>query len=451
MEKFEAPKGTRDIHGKDFSLMSYIERQYERLLLLHGFSLLELPMFENAELFNRGVGSGSDIVNKEMYQFKDKGGRDIALRPEFTAGIVRALISNKLYTQAQPIKIGYFGPAFRYERPQAGRFRQFNQLGVEVFNQDTFFDTFEVLLLVKHLLNELDLDQKVEIVLNSLGGIEEMEIYRGALKKYFKTKHTKMCGDCAKRYETNILRILDCKNPEDRKTIEKAPKLHEFLTPEHLSQLDSLAGALKELGYSVRIDPYLVRGLDYYTGIVFEIRSKENDLAIGGGGQYANLVKELGGPDLKGVGMSIGLERLTTVFEKSLMESGFDIEAKVPQNFAILPLVDDMNIKLYTYNLLAHLREINYLSYVDVGSGGIGKKLGRAEKNNVQIAIIFGEDEINKQKVTVKNLKTGEQTEIPIDDNLVESLFNLHMASFNEEYQNNDEGIEEKNDEKKPV
>lgn len=170
MERFEPPKGTRDLYGQEIKIKKYIERQFERLLFTHGFDMIEVPIFENTNLFNRGVGSGSDVVNKEMYDFLDKGGRSIALRPEFTAGMVRSLISNKLYaTKPLPIKFGYHGPAFRYERPQKGRYRQFHQLGVEIFNNDTYFDTYEVISLSLHLLQELDLDTKAVVRINHLG------------------------------------------------------------------------------------------------------------------------------------------------------------------------------------------------------------------------------------------------------------------------------------------
>ena len=443
MERFEAPKGTKDIFGKDMFIRYYLERLFERLMILHGYTHIQTPIFESAKLFNRGVGEGSDIVNKEMYLFTDKGGREMALRPEFTAGVIRALISNKLYTKPLPIKLGYGGPAFRYERPQAGRFRQFHQLGVEVFNNDTSMDTFEVLLLVRHYFVSVELDQKVEIVINALGNEDEIIQYKEALTKYFKAKVKNMCPDCQKRFETNILRILDCKNEEDRVIIEKAPKLSDFVSKESTAALETMVNALKSMNFETRIDPYLVRGLDYYSGIVFEIRARDNGLALGGGGQYSKLVQELGGPDLKGVGMSLGLDRVASVFEKAMEEQGVDFEKEPAQNFAILNLVDDPQKKYLGYEILDSLRQLNFFCYIDNQAGSIGKKISRAEKNKTEMAIIIGEDEINNHQITLQNLHSREKYKIELNnDTMYEEIFRLHNAYFNnnlEEEENNDE------------
>lgn len=456
MESFSAPKGTRDIYGTELKIMRFIERQFDRLLFLFGVDGIETPIFENANLFNRGVGAGSDIVNKEMYEFKDKGDRDLALRPEFTASIVRALIERKLYTASLPIKLGYYGPVFRYERPQTGRYRQFHQLGIEIFNEETFTNTIELMYFVIHYLHEIDLSSKVEIVINHLGDHEAMRDYHQALKDYYRDYIPNMCKDCQRRYETNILRILDCKIPADRKIIEKGPVLTDFLKPSHLDELNMFFDTFSDEIIPVRVDPFLVRGLDYYNGIVFEVRDRETGLALGGGGQYDKLVHELGGPDLKGCGMSFGLERLLNAIIQTAQENDINLSIVPTYNFAILPLLDDQMCINYALGYAADLRRNDFRVYADYSKSGLAKKLSRAEKNNVELAIIIGEDELENDEVMVKNMRTKEQIVFPVGSNIIDELGKFHLANFVDLYPDSEDeskpaGGEDDDDDKNPV
>ena len=413
-------KGTHDIIGEEANGFAYIENLLKQICELFAYNEVRPPVIEHSELFVRGVGEGSDIVRKEMYTFNDKADRSITLRPEFTAGIMRMIVQNKLLaTNELPYKVYYLGPVFRYERPQLGRYRQFNQFGVEAVGNNSPEIDVETITLAYSILSSLNLEN-VTITLSTLGDDESRNAYKEALKKYFAAHLDEMCPDCHSRFELNPLRILDCKVPEDQQIVKGAPKMKDYLSAAAKKRFDRVLSLLDDLNIPYQVDDTLVRGLDYYAETVFEfhyVSKTGNDYgAIGAGGHYDKLVKELGGPDAAGVGFSFGIERLYSVLkDDNLLPSGLDN----PLELYVMPLGEAA--KSLALQVAAELRLSGYrtdICYEDVKLGNMFK---RAERKGAQFAIIIGEDEVNKQEVVIKNLKTTEQKSCPLDK-LVETI-----------------------------
>lgn len=423
-------KGTHDIYLKEANEYQLIENTARAVAELFSYSEIRTPIIEHTPLFLRSVGESSDIVSKEMYTFDDKGGRSITLRPEMTAGVLRSVVSNKLYaTPDLPLKLYYLGPCFRYERPQAGRYRQFHQFGVEVLGNPNYHLDSEVIALGHRILLSCGLTN-VEVKINSLGDETSRNNYREALKKYFADKVDKMCEDCKRRYEVNPLRILDCKVPEDIKIVKGAPKMSDFLTPEAKANLNDIIADLKSIGIEVSLDDNLVRGLDYYTGVVFEYHVKDENLvdvgALGGGGHYANLLKELGGPDLEGVGMSIGVERLHYVVSElttpELMPKGPDVYLMGTSEYII-----EQNVAFADM-----LRSSGFATMMNYEVKSLKLLFKIASRNNAKLAVIIGEDELTKNTLTVKNMLTGEQTSLKKEnwENVLSDLLKEYVETY---------------------
>lgn len=422
-------KGTHDIIGDEAEMYSFYEYDCRVIAELFGYKEIRTPIIEHTPLFLRSVGESSDIVTKEMYTFDDKGGRSLTLRPELTAGVMRSIVSNKLHANADlPLKFFYSGPCFRYERPQAGRYRQFHQFGVECVGVNSYLQDVEVIILGKRILESLGMD-KVKVLINSLGDEESRENYRVALKEYFAKHIENMCGDCKRRYEINPLRILDCKVPEDQEIIKGAPKMKDYLSLNAQIHFKNIQEELDKLGIAYEIDDNLVRGLDYYTGVVFEYHMEEDDIgAIGAGGHYKNLLKEVGGPDLEGVGLSFGLERLHYVFTSIHHEkptSGPD--------FFIIPMTEEA-VGL-SFSLADILRSNGFAIEMNYEPKSFKASFKIAERKRAKFAIIIGDDEITKNQITVKNLKSQEQTTLKTDDMLMvlRSMLEEYMQSLNAE------------------
>ena len=415
-------KGTHDIIGDEAEMYSFYEYDCRLMAELFGYKEIRTPIIEHTPLFLRSVGESSDIVTKEMYTFDDKGGRSLTLRPELTAGVMRSIVSNKLHANADlPLKYFYCGPCFRYERPQAGRYRQFHQFGVETVGVSSYLSDVEVIILGKRILESLGID-KVKVLINSLGDEESREAYRKALKEYFAKHIDKMCGDCKRRFEINPLRILDCKVPEDQEFIAGAPKMKDYLSDAAKLYMDNVEDALKKAGIDFEVDDNLVRGLDYYTGVVFEYHMEDDDIgAIGAGGHYKNLLKEVGGPDLEGVGLSFGLERLHYVFTKYHEE-----RPQSGPDFYLMPMNDEA-VDL-AFSLADILRSNGFAAEMNYEPKSFKSSFKIAERKRSKFAIIIGEDEIAKKQITVKNLKTQEQSSVNTDDML------MVLRSMLEEY-----------------
>ena len=401
-------KGTHDVIGEEANAFNYIENLLKQICELFAYNEVRPPVMEYSELFVRGVGEGSDIVRKEMYTFLDKAERSVTLRPEFTAGIMRLLIQNKLLaTNELPFKAYYLGPVFRYERPQLGRYRQFNQFGVEAVGNSSPEVDVEAIVLAYTILSSLNLDT-VTIAINTLGDDASRNAYKEALKAYFAKHLDKMCADCHSRYELNPLRILDCKVPEDQEIVKGAPRMKDYLSDAAKNRFNRVLALLDDLNIPYEVDDTLVRGLDYYAETVFEfhyVSKTGNDYgAIGAGGHYDKLVKELGGPDAEGVGFSFGIERLYSVLkDDELLPPGLNN----PIEIYVMPLGE--KAKALAMSVSATLRLSGYrvdMCYEDVKLANMFK---RAERKGAQFVIIIGEDEVNKEEVVIKNLKTTEQ------------------------------------------
>ena len=407
-------KGTHDIIGGEAENYSYVENVMSQIASFFAFKQVRPPVLEHSELFVRGVGESSDVVRKEMYTFDDKGGRSLTLRPEFTAGIMRLIVQNKLLPISElPLKLYYCGPVFRYERPQLGRYRQFNQFGVESVGHASPYADVEVISLAYTILQSLGL-QNVTIKINTLGDEVSRDAYRAALKDFFKDKVENMCEDCRMRYQINPLRILDCKVPSDQEIVKDAPKMSAYISEASQKRFSQVLESLKAMDIPYEVDDTLVRGLDYYSETVFEfhyVSNKGNDYgAIGAGGHYDKLVHEIGGPDAPGVGFSFGVERLVSV----LCDDGLLEQADLPLDAYVMPLgIESQKNALMVAN---ELRVLGYrvdMCYDDVKLGNMFK---RAEKKQAKLAIIIGEEEIKNESVVLKNMETKEQITVSLEE-----------------------------------
>lgn len=420
---FNLVKGTHDVILDEARQYSYIETLLERCAELYGYKEFRTPTIETTELFLRSVGDSSDIVRKEMYTFDDKGGRSITLRPEVTAGTIRSMVNNKLFAnQDFPVKGYYCGPCFRYERPQQGRYRQFNQFGVECVGVIRSERDAEVISLGYNSLMMLGF-KDVTLKINSLGDEESRENYKKALKEYFSNHLDSMCSDCHDRFNLNILRVLDCKVESDRKIIEGAPKIQDYLSEQAKKDFETVLSQLDKLGIPYTIDTELVRGLDYYSGVVFEFHytSKEgkNYGAIGAGGHYNNLVKEVGGPALEGCGFAMGIERLASVMKDD--ELFKDLESYL--DVYLMPVGERaINEALTISNAI---RMSGYTCEVCLENKNFGQMFKKAERRKALYAIIVGDDELNTNTFVLKDMITQEQYKIDAADliDVLDQLF----------------------------
>lgn len=411
---FSVVKGTHDVILEEATKYSYVEEVLTKIATLYNYKEFRTPIIESNELFNRSVGESSDIVRKEMYTFLDKGNRLITLRPEMTASTIRSMVNAKLFAYNDyPIKAYYLGPNFRYERPQQGRYRQFNQFGIECCGVNNFYRDVEVIALGYNALKMLGFTN-LKLKINSLGDQETRNDYKKALTSYFGEKIEQMCEDCKERYTKNILRILDCKVKSDQEIIKDAPTLDKFYSKNAKEHFDNVLKALDEIGIEYEIDHSLVRGLDYYTGVVFEYHytSKlgKNYGAIGGGGHYANLIKEIGGPDLEGVGLALGIERLVNVMNDDnlfdSLEEGLDIY--------IMPLGEKA---INESNKIANFLRLNgYSCDICLESKNFGQMFKKAQRRNAKYALIIGDNELESKNVVIKDLALEKQETVANDD-----------------------------------
>ena len=413
-------KGTRDIIGEEANAFNYIENLLKQICELFAYNEVRPPVLEHTDLFVRGVGESSDVVRKEMYTFLDKAERSVTLRPEFTAGIMRLIIQNKLLnTNELPLKTYYVGPVFRYERPQLGRYRQFTQFGVEAVGNNTPEIDVETIVLAYTILTSLNLEN-VSVKVNTIGDEESRNNYRTALKDYFGKYLDQMCPDCHSRYELNPLRILDCKVPEDQKIVAGAPKMKDYLSNNAKERFNKVLKLLDEMEIPYEVDDTLVRGLDYYSETVYEfhyVSSTGNDYgAIGAGGHYGGLVKELGGPDVAGVGFSFGIDRLYSVLrDDNLLPDGLNN----PIEIYVMPMGEVA--KPLAMQTAAALRISGYRVDMCFEEAKLGNMFKRAERKGARFAVIIGENEVNNQEVIIKNLATTVQTSVPVSE-LIEKI-----------------------------
>ena len=398
-------KGTKDILPSEISLWHFMEEKALEVFSNAGYKEIRTPIFEATELFARGVGDTTDIVNKEMYTF-EKSERSLTLRPENTAGVVRSFIENGMHRLSAPVKLWYKGPMFRYERPQAGRQRQFHQVGMEMFGIKDATADAEAIAIAVRFLNALGLND-LDVEINSLGCPECREVFKNKLKDVIRPYLSELCEDCQTRFEKNPLRLLDCKvdsckeiyaKPEIQKIIQS-----EFICEECSTHFNNLKSYLDTLGIKYSVNKLLVRGLDYYNRTVFEIKSNNlgSQNAVCGGGRYDSLVRNLGGQDTPAVGFAMGMERLYSLLEQKQEEK---LTAYIVSNNTLEAL-----------KLVSHLREHNISCDFDMTNKKFTKQLEKASKI-ANYALILGEDEINSKQVSVKNLKTSTQNTIAYSD-----------------------------------
>lgn len=404
---FKAPRGTHDVLPSEVERWHYIEEVIRKICQEYGYGEIRTPLFEQTELFARGVGESTDIVGKEMYSFKDRGQRSMTLRPECTASVVRAFLEHKLFNDAQPSKFYYQGPMFRYDRPQAGRYRQFHQFGVEAFGSGSPALDVEVLALCDDFFTRLGLhDLRLEI--NSVGCPLCRSAYSKILMEYCRDRLSEFCTDCRVRYEHNPLRILDCKSEKCAGLVEAAPFLAKSLCDECSEHFDRVLELLNCLDLKFHLNYKLVRGLDYYTKTAFEFMLPEfgSQGSLGGGGRYDNLVETCGGAPTPGVGMAIGIERVILAIEKT----DFDFAALRPKKIYVALAGKDM-IKEGLL-LLQDLRENGVSSDMDFLGRSLKGQMRFADRSGFSFVLILGEQELKEGVVTVREMKSGQQEEI---------------------------------------
>ena len=402
----QAIRGTRDILPSESSLWATIEGIAREVLLQWAYREIRTPIFEQTELFARGIGEATDAVGKEMYSFEDRGGRSIALRPEITAGLVRAFIQNKLYAQGGVQRLWHIGPAFRYERPQAGRQRQFHQLDVEILGSRDPRADVEIIAIATQILNQLGLSA-LTLDLNSVGSGEDRQTYREALVNYFTPYKDELDADSQDRLSRNPLRILDSKDKRIQEIVVEAPSLLDYLSADSQKHFDGVQQLLTDLGIPFNINPRLVRGLDYYTHTAFEIQSSDlgAQATVCGGGRYDGLVAQLGGPDTPAIGFGMGLERLIILLEQM---KTFSTEPELD----IYLISRGEKAEFQAVRLADALRREGYSVEVDLSGSAFGKQFKRADRSGAVLGLILGDAEAAAEKVQLKWLASGEQSEL---------------------------------------
>lgn len=410
MSKIQSVRGTYDLYGAAKRKMKKVVAQASAVVEKYGFEEIETPIFEFTEVFARNLGDTSDIVTKEMYCFNDKGGESLTLRPEGTAGVVRAFVSNGLQ-QNLPVKFYYTGPMFRYERPQKGRQRQFTQFGVELLGVETPQADIEVIAMAYEFLEKLGLSGQVTVEINSLGDAESRDAYRAKLVAYLKEHYDELSEDSKNRLERNPLRVLDSKEECDREVVENAPLYADSLNKDSKDFFAKVLHGLDLLGIKYRVNNRLVRGLDYYSHTVFELTTDKLGAqgTVLAGGRYNGLVEQMGGGNVAGIGWACGVERLAMLLES-------DVE--MPRPIAVIPMGEEAEDKaLEVSDQLRHAGFRVEQSY----SGNMKKRMAKAVKVNALKAVIIGADELSKGEAAVKDLDSGEQKNIKFE-NLIEEM-----------------------------
>lgn len=412
----KAQRGTIDILPSESGKWQFLEEMARKTAELHNVKEIRTPVFEATELFSRSSGESSDIVNKEMYTFLDKGERSITLRPEGTAGVVRACIEHGLFAEAMPLKLFYIAPSFRYEKPQAGRLREFRQFGVEIFGTSSMKMVAESLEIGKDFLQSIGL-KNVKVKINNLGCEECRKNYTNSLKNFFKDNIDNMCEDCKRRLEQNPLRILDCKVEGCKEIIKKAPITKEIWCDDCKNSMEELFALLNLKNIDYELDYSIIRGLDYYTGIVFEFETTElegSSNVVGGGGQYNNLVQELGGNSVPAVGFAFGVERLLMLLERQNQGK------KYGNGLKVLVVSMDKKYQDLEQKVLLELRQNNISADCDYMERSFRANFKYANKIEVEYVCVIGEDEYNCNSVMLKNMQTGEQKIVSLDNLVAE-------------------------------
>lgn len=404
----QRPKGTKDILPDEVYIWRYVEKNIENIMNIYGFKEIRTPVFENTELFLRGVGDTTDVVQKEMYTFDDKGGRSITLRPEGTAGIVRAFIENGMASLPSPLKLFYNMAMYRYENVQKGRLREFHQLGAEVFGAGSYLADFEIIEMANRIIHSLEIPN-VELEINSIGCKTCRAKYQEVLKQFIGSKIEEYCDTCKSRFEKNTMRILDCKEEKCKENNIGAPSIIDYLCDECKEHFNNVKEMLESNGISYRVNPRIVRGLDYYNKTVFEFVSKDEGYTIIGGGRYDYLIKELGGQDTSAIGFAIGMERLIELFKKYNLDK---VEMLRPELY--IAYIDNESCD-FVNKLKMDLRQLGIYVEGDILQRSLKAQLKYADKINAKYLIVIGESEIKDNYIQIKNMTTGDSDKIKLD------------------------------------
>ena len=408
MLNIKKPRGTNDFFYQSASKLEFIEKKIKDIVKLYGYGRIRTPIFESTDLFIRGIGEDTDIVGKEMFTFEDRGGRSLTLRPEGTASVVRAYIENSMQNEFSINKLFYIGTMYRAERPQKGRYREFNQFGVECIGGSSPLIDAEIIALNINILKEFGIEN-INLLINTVGCSKCKPIYNKALREAIGSRKDELCETCQRRYETNILRILDCKNEKCKEVLKDIPKFYDYVCEECKEHFDKLCEELNRINQNFTVEPMLVRGLDYYTKTAFEVQTNSlgSQSAILGGGRYDNLVGLFNsGKDIPAVGSAMGLERLLIVLEnnKDIINDRLDV-------FIIAFKETEKEI----LKVMQDLRASNISCDCDFAVKSVKNQFKSANKRNSKLALILGEDELKRNSCKLKNMDTGEEKEIPLD------------------------------------
>lgn len=426
MSKFNTSiKGTADVLPADSYKWQFVERKMLETAGLFGFSEIRVPVFEYTEVFTKNVGETTDVVQKEMYTFVDKGDRSITLRPEFTAGVVRSVIEHGLVNGALPVKACYIGGCYRYEKPQAGRMREFHQFGAEMFGAKDPSADAEMILMANSVLTDLGI-KNLSLEINSIGCPTCRAKYHAVLKEYFKGRSEELCETCRDRLERNPMRILDCKSPVCKEIADSAPIMLDFLCEDCNAHFEGVKNHLNSAGLSFAVNPKIVRGLDYYTKTVFEFISGDigAQATVCGGGRYDALVGQMGGPDMPSLGFAMGIERLLMVMESQNTEFP---EAKLPDVY-IATMGEAAQIR--ATKLCMDLRQEGFTAITDVAGRSVKAQMKYADKIGARFSTVIGDDELSNDRCVLRDMTTGEQQEVCLTDGIVSALYDHHIGDM---------------------
>ena len=401
-KEIAAIKGTKDILPSEVRLWQRVESIIKRTLELYGYREIRTPVFEATELFEKGTGETSDIVMKEMYTFKDKGGRSLTLRPEYTPSITRSIIEHRLYLKPQPLRFYYIGPMFRYDKPQKGRYRQFHQLDIEVFNEKDAAIDAEIVEMAASILDQVNV-REIEILINSVGCRQCRSAYHKDLRARAERMRDAFCADCRRKITTNPLRIFDCKVETCREASQELPKITDYLCPECDDHFQKFCSYMDDYGLKYQIEPRLVRGLDYYTKTTFEIVSSQIGAqdAVLGGGRYDDMMKDFGGPDICGTGFAMGMERLLSLVSLPPQTDQYIYMAWMGER-----------AKAEAMQMARFFRQEGVECLVEYKERSLKNQMSRASKLGAPWVLIIGEDEVARQKYQLKDMQTGTQNEL---------------------------------------
>ncbi len=421
-EIIKAVKGTGDVSPEDSYKWQYIENKMLETAALYGYREIRIPVFEHTEVFSRGVGDTTDVVQKEMYTFDDKGGRSITLRPEFTAGVVRSSIENGLVNGTLPVKACYIGGCYRYEKPQAGRLREFHQFGIECIGATAPASDAEAIALANQVLKGIGI-KNISLEINSIGCPECRKKYHEALKTYFEGKRADLCGTCLERLDRNPMRILDCKSPVCSAIAKDAPVVLDFLCEDCAAHFESVKKHLTAMGLEFKVNPHIVRGLDYYTKTVFEFVATDigAQSTVCGGGRYDGLIAQLGGPQVQSVGFAMGIERLMLTAENQ------GVEFPEPKRCDIYFVTMGENAEVLAAGLSAKLRNEGFEALYDLNGRSFKKQMQYANKIGAKYTCVIGDDECVSRTLNIKNMATSGINKANAD-NIIDDFYSITHA-----------------------